>query len=482
MRLKYDPADNLGFWQAISQLPGCPPEAQQQPVKQMLFESGALFKLPEVLKGLNLSPKQPLLVVLDATPMLRGPHSLKPLLLKTLQQAGWQVQPLLLEGDRTGQVHTDLKRIQAVKGRLTAHTIALSLGSGTVTDITKHACFLFEQEQGTHVPYIAYQTANSVSAYTSNMVPLFVEGLKRTVPSRYPDALVCDLETLRDAPYDMTVAGVGDLLPLYTGYADWYLAMQLGMDPSYTPFVAELLGPVDDILLHSARDIHSTTLEGMSILAKLISLVGLALSLFHSTAPLSGYDHIFSHTLDLLNTQLGVPLPLHGSQVAASIIFLNPLYRMFIEDFDPQAIDIESCFPNVESMAAHVPGIFQPIDPSGKVGLECWADYGQKLERWHDQRENLATFLSNWEEIRQVLDELTRPSELLVHILRAVGSPLWWDDLEPPILPEQVKFAFINSPLIRNRLTLGDLLIFFGWDREVLWQHAWDHAQRLVKG
>jgi glycerol dehydrogenase-like iron-containing ADH family enzyme len=37
---------------------------------------------------------------------------------------------------------------------------------------------------------------------------------------RYPDALVCDLETLRDAPYAMTAAGVGDLLVAGVSFAD----------------------------------------------------------------------------------------------------------------------------------------------------------------------------------------------------------------------------------------------------------------------
>jgi hypothetical protein len=42
-----------------------------------------------------------------------------------------------------------------------------------------------------------------------------------------------------------------------------------------------------------------------------------------------------------------------------------------------------------------------------------------------------------------------------------------------------VRFAFFNAPLIRRRLTLGDLMIFFGTPREALWRdlwHAWGQA------
>ena len=43
------------------------------------------------------------------------------------------------------------------------------------------------------------------------MAPTFVDE-SRAPASRYPDVLVCDLETLRDAP-SHDVAGVGDLWP-----------------------------------------------------------------------------------------------------------------------------------------------------------------------------------------------------------------------------------------------------------------------------
>jgi glycerol-1-phosphate dehydrogenase [NAD(P)+] len=480
MKLRYDPADP-NFWEQVSQIPGSPEETHQKPLPLMWFESDALFRLPEALDATHVSTKQTLLAVLDATPMQRGSESLKPLVIKTLQQAGYQVSPLVLVPDATGQVHTDMTRINAVQDRLQPGTAVISIGSGTVTDIAKHACHLYQQEGGEHIPFIAFQTANSVSAYTSNMAPVFLQGVKRTVESRYPDALVCDLETLRDAPSAMTAAGVGDLLPIYTGYPDWYLANCLGMDDTFNEFVAKLLGPIDEILLYYALDIRNGTLQGMSILARLISLIGLSLSSFHSTAPLSGYEHIFSHTLDLLNSKLGLPFALHGSQVAAAIVFLAPLYRSFIEDFEPSEVDIEQCYPSMESMQVHIPQIFQVIDPSGKVGEACWLDYGIKLEKWNAGRENLAAFLEGWDEIRDELSVLTRPVEHIVGVLHATGTPTWFNHLSPIAKPEQVKFAFLNSPLTRQRLTLGDLLIFFGWDREELWQHAWDTGSRLAK-
>jgi hypothetical protein len=55
-------------------------------------------------------------------------------------------------------------------------------------------------------------------------------------------------------------------------------------------------------------------------------------------------------------------------------------------------------------------------------------------------------------------------------MLRATGGPLSFKELEPHFTEEEVKFAFMNSPLMRKRLTVGDMLIFTGWDRENLWR------------
>jgi glycerol-1-phosphate dehydrogenase [NAD(P)+] len=480
MNLRYDPADNETFWADIQRIPGFPGRGLIEPLPTMVFESGALFRLTEILIASRARKEQPLLVVMDSTPMQRGSESLKPLVLKILQQAGWQARVLLLEPDSSGQVHTTLNRIQGVQSRLEPDVAALSIGSGTVTDIVKHACYLYEQQDGIHIPFVAYPTANSVSAYTSNMTPLFVKGVKRTVESRLPDGLVYDLETLQGAPREMTLAGVGDLLALYTGAADWYLAYRLGMDDTYNRFPLELLGPLDDILTWYAADIRDLTLNGMAILAKLISLVGLGLSFFHATTPLSGYEHVISHTLDLINQQQRLPLALHGNQVALAVILLSAAYRIFLEEFDPAAVDIDLCYPDLETMQPYVAQIFQAIDPSGIVGAECWSDYHIKLEKWQANQLKLSYFIADWEEIKTDLLELTRPPELIVEILRAAGSPLWFDELKPPLGIEQVKFAFLNSPFIRQRLTLGDLLFFLDWDREALWQRIWDEGQALA--
>jgi glycerol-1-phosphate dehydrogenase [NAD(P)+] len=476
MRLPFDPGDVERFKADIQQIPGYP-AGEEMPIREMVFESGAIFRLPALLERAGARVDRPLMVIMDQTPMKRENDDLKSLLLARLREAGWQVEPIWLEPDSTGQVHTDLLQIGRVKSRLPSGAAVLSIGSGTVTDIAKHACHTYQQEHSSPpLPFLVYQTANSVSAYTSNMAPVFVDGVKRTLPSRYADVLVCDLETLRDAPQPMTVAGVGDLLAAFSSYADWRLASWLGLDLTYTEFAQTLMGPLDEIFLAHAAAIREGTLEGMAGLAKMIALGGLAMSLSHATAPLSGFEHVISHVLDLIAEAAQRPLAQHGTQVALATLLATEAYRVFFAEFEPAEINVEQCYPTEAQMWARIETAFHWLDPSGRVAAECWADYRPKLEAWHAHRREFEMFLREWPALHPKLRALTRPPELAARILQEVESPLRFSELTPPPAEAEVKFAFLNAPLIRRRLTLGDLFIFLNWNQETLWarvHQAW---------
>ena len=480
MNLPYDPSNGEIFWNEISKIPGYPTADEPMPIKMMLFETGAVFKTSDTLLQVGAKKTAPLLLVMDEVKMMRGTENLKELIANDLSAQGWQVTPVILLSDASGQVHTDMPQIEKVKAQLKDECSVLSIGSGVVTDIAKHACYLYQLEKAVKLPFVVIQTANSVSAFTSNMAPVFVDGVKRTLPSRYPDALICDLETLRDAPAEMTQGGVGDLLAAYVSLPDWQLATSLGMDPSHSELPLRLIGPLDQIFLSEADNIRAGTLDSMSILAKAIALGGLAMSLSHATTPMSGYEHVISHVLDMPAEINGSPLVIHGIQVALASVMAVDAYRRFLDEFEPAELNIESCYPAAEKMQAEILKNFAKIDPTGKAGAECWSDYKLKLDAWKMHRKDFEQVLENWSELKSKLEDGIRPVENLVQILRAIGAPLKWDQLNPPIQESEVKFAFFNAPLMRKRLTLGDILIFTNWDREALWSSLWENFNVLT--
>jgi glycerol-1-phosphate dehydrogenase [NAD(P)+] len=472
MSLRFDPSDIDRFKSQIRTIPGYP-MGEELPIRDMVFESGALWQIPTLLLRAGIKLDRPLLVVMDRTPMQREGKDLKALICGILQDTGQQFEVVWLEPDSTGQVHTDFSQINSVKAHLQENAAVLSVGSGTVTDIAKHACYVYQQEHGIPAPpFVVYQTANSVSAYTSNMAPTFVDGVKRTLPSRYPDVLICDLETLRDAPRAMTVAGVGDLLAAFGSYADWWLAYRLGLDKTYTEFAQTLMGPLDEIFMAQAEGLQAGTLESTGMLAKLIALGGLAMSLSHATAPLSGYEHIISHVLDLVAEQKRRPLAQHGTQVALATILTTAAYQAFLTEFEPAEVNLENCYPAEAQMKARIEDSFHRLDPTGRVAAECWSDYKIKLEAWHAHRDDFKDALNDWSAIRAQVGSLVKPPEAVLHILHAVSSPVRFEELTPAPTATEVQFAFRNAPLIRHRFTLGDLFMFLNWDQETLWSQV----------
>lgn len=472
-QLPYDPADGIQFWEAIRKLDGFP-QHETIPIKHMLFESGALFKTTEILKAVGADSTQPLIVVMDETPMRRNGVDLKAQALDMLRKEGWQALPCIMPTDESGQVHTDMPHVQMVQESLSAGSAALSIGSGVVTDIAKHGSFLAQQQTGGHIPYVALQTANSVSAYTSNMAPTFVNGVKRTLDSRYPDALICDLEILRDAPMEMTGAGVGDMLAVFVSFPDWYLAHRLGMDDTYSELAKNLCGPIDQLFLEHADGICAGNLESVSMLAKIISLGGLAMSLTHATTPMSGFEHVMGHTLDFQAEIQHAPVTMHGSQIGLASIAGAEMYQHFLAEFDPGRIDLNGCYPSMAEMKMRVEQNFAAVDPSGKAGAECWLDYEKKLAAWHERRADFESALQDWSAIKERLAAETCAPETIRDILLAVKAPTHWSELTPPVSESEARFAFMNASLTRNRLTIGDMLIFANWDRESLWKEIWE--------
>lgn len=467
----FDPGLEASFWRAAEKLPGYP-HGEPIRLRRMVFESDALVKLPAILTESGARPDRPLIVVMDATRMRRAGADLKPMVLNRLSEAGWLPAAVVVPADATGQVHTDLERIVGVQARLSSECAVLALGSGTITDIAKHACFRREQETGGAVPFVVFQTANSVSAYTSNMAPVFVEGVKRTLPSRYPDALVCDLETLREAPPSMTAAGVGDLLAASVSFADWHLAHRLGLDDSYTPLAETMMEGLATALPDVAAEARAGDLHATGALAKWIALAGLAMSLSYATTPLSGYEHVLSHVLDMLAESQRRPLAMHGAQVAIASLRMASIYEAFLRDFDPLTVDWPACFPGAEGARMDVEAAFADIDPTGRTRAECWKDYAVKLEAWHAHRDRARRSLEAWADLRPDLAQRVWPAAQVERIMVAAGLATGFPGLRPPIEAAHAGRAFLTAHWIRKRFTLGDLLHFLGWDRQALWAQA----------
>lgn len=435
-------------------------------IDEILIGLDALLQLPRVLQRAGITPGMRVLLLMDETPMRRDEEELKPFVQALLREAGYTVAPLWLKGDSYGLVHADFEQVHFVHKALLPGDALVALGSGTLTDIAKHAAYLHDQEHIEHknIVYICCQTANSVTAFAANMAVLLKDGVKRTIPSRYPTAIISDLRVLASAPDVMTYAGLGDCCARFVAYGDWYLASALGMVNFYSEVPLALLGNLGEVLMEHAADIGQRSHEGEAVVARALLLAGIAQSIVNMSAPISGTEHVTSHVLDMIADHYRRSLALHGAQVGVATITAARLYQHFLDNFDPQKVDIASCYPDDASLQARIQQLFAGIDPSGAMVRECWSDYSKKLELWRRNRSRFAQFCCDWRDVhRPTLSRLVSSPEMIQSILAQAGAPLVPQDLEPPISQEEYDFAVEYGHFIRVRFVLGDLLYFLGW-------------------
>jgi glycerol-1-phosphate dehydrogenase [NAD(P)+] len=431
------------------------------PIREIVVQADALARLPGLLDDLD-APRRVLLIQ-DGRRYLRNDAELKPLVRALLAATGRQVDVLVLPPSADGLVHADLENVERGRAAIAGQDAAVvALGSGTVCDVAKHASLTAERENGVRTTLILVPTAASVTAFTSSLAVLLVDGVKRTRPSRFPDAVVCDLETLAAAPAAMTRAGLGDCVARFISYGDWYLAHQLGLVDRYSETPLAMMGEkLDDVYLEHAPLVAQRTPDGLAFLVRQVLLAGLAQSIVRISTPLSGTEHVVSHVLDMGAHAWGRATALHGAQVGIATALAARAYELLHERFDPG--QPRPAPPAPEVVEAQIRAAFAPLDPTGRMAAECWRDYAKKLALWTAAEARFDDVRARWDaEVGPRLRELVRPAATIREILRRAEHPLSFGELDPPISEDQARFALGHAHLIRERFVISDLLWWLG--------------------
>jgi glycerol-1-phosphate dehydrogenase [NAD(P)+] len=459
-RLALDPTELDRLLETVHSWPG----ADQYPpleLRRVLVASDAFARLGDVVD--ELAPEaRAVLVVQDDTPMRRAGSDLKRGVAEILASADYGVAVCELRGGVDGSLHADFERLAEVIDHLAPGVPVIALGSGTVTDLAKHACFTWEERTGEHLPLVFCPTAVSVLAFSARMAVIAKDGVKRTWPSRLSEALVFDLAGLADAPRHLTLAGFGDLAPMFTSFADWRLGEALGLARFFEPSM-RIMQDVSDNFGELASLLGAGGEEGLELLAKMNVLGGLSATLADESAPLSGYEHVTGHMLDMGSEHFDRALADHGAQVAVALIPHAVAFDLLVGELDPGRVDFERCYPSAKEMEKVVRRTFAELDPSGQMAEECWSDYSTKLEAWTDARPRFEAFLEDWPGERERLRELLTPPEQAVRVLAAAGAPLRFSELEPPVSEREGRWAFDHAHLMRKRFSAGDLYYLLGW-------------------
>lgn len=341
---------------------------------------------------------------------------------------------------------------------LSPQTAFVALGSGTITDLLKHALFL---SQKSDLLFISVPTALTVTAFTSSFAVIDCEGAKRTRMSQNITATFWIESLLQAAPKALNRAGFGDLLARFVAYGDWFLADRLGCTQKYTEVAFRLLEPfaADFKKCAGAFQEPVLTAQALETLSVTLSLAGIAMSVSGETTPLSGYEHVISHALDFLHISNQRPLPLHGEQVALATLTSSLSFDWLLNEVNPSKVAIAEIRSGEKIIANMLRGV--PSSAAHEVFLK---DYQLKREQWENMRAHWSSFQAQWPEVRAHLQRLTSRAVEIEMLLTQSGLPSFPEGVSPSISAAQYRWAARFSPFVRPRFCLADLIFWLGED------------------
>ncbi|MBC7518742.1 MAG: iron-containing alcohol dehydrogenase [Microbacteriaceae bacterium] len=332
----------------------------------------------------------------------------------------------------------------------------VTIGGGTITDIGKVATSRRE-----NLPLIVVQTAASVDGFTDNVSVILRNGVKRTIPSRWPDVVIADTTTISEAPEAMNSAGLGEVLSLYTAPADWQLAAQFGLDTTFHQTPRDLLLAFAGDPAVWAKGLSEGDETAVARLTEVLAIRGIGTGVAGTTACLSGAEHVTSHMLDMLAAAKGDTVGLHGAQVGAASLVAAASWQLLLERLESS--DVQLNFPTEQELEERVRSAFIRVDETGRQGAECWSDYRSKLAAWSARRETVESVLSDRSTFAATFGSSVPEPRILATALVAAGSPTGAAGLESWIDDEIWRWAVANCHFMRNRFTVNDLLFFLGW-------------------
>jgi glycerol-1-phosphate dehydrogenase [NAD(P)+] len=370
----------------------------------------------------------------------------------------------------TGSVRADEETVERAVAEVGQHRLLVSVGSGTLTDIAK----VTAQRTGSH--HVAVQTACSINGFIADRSVLVVAGAKRTVQSRWPDVLVADTDILTAAPWQLNLAGVGDLSTVPNAVAEWQLAARLGHVPPYTPAVVDDILAANPVLPSLARAARDAEPAGIADLARLLAASGLSMGIVGSTAPASGTEHAVSHLLEMARSRQGRPAAAHGMQVTVATRLAVRVWQLV--DFTIRSADATVRVPDERTGRDAVARAFAEFDP--KTAEECWTAYAAKRNWLLAHQFAVDALVSDWDAFAR---SLTLPSpEQFDDISHASGLPTRAQDLGVGYDDDLLFWALRNSHLLRDRISIVDLAELLGvWSDETAWSIVADAAKDGLK-
>jgi glycerol-1-phosphate dehydrogenase [NAD(P)+] len=420
--------------------------------KELVLKKDALTEIPALLsKYFNSGP---VCLIADENTFKAAGQNVKGI----LEEAGVKISGAhIFPGEP--RLHADYFHVLSLKKFFSSlpdfpALVPIAVGSGTINDLVK--CASAELK----IPYLCVPTAASVDGYTPNGAALLMGGFKQTVPCSAPRALAADPELMARAPAWLASSGFGDLASKIISGTDWIIAEKAGAlgapgEPARSPEAWSMVqNGLADGLKRSVNAAKGDR-EAVKTLFQSLAITGFAMQYMKNSWPVSGSEHLFSHTWEMEDLSVnGVPVT-HGHKVAIGTLAATAFTETFFADpKGPPERAKTYRRPGRDERRAEVSAAFRDSQAHDSIVATA-------MDKFMDEKtvENInRAFRDSWKDIRDsVLGRLMPYGELKALL---AGE-------ECPVRPEAIGLSRSEviatarrAQMIRNKYNILDL----SWD------------------
>ena len=356
-------------------------------IRQVYIEKGAIARLT----ALCVPYTHILLVADENTFAAAGERVTEALTGKQLDRVVFPAVPLLVPNEQA---------IARVNAALDGVEMILAVGSGVIQDLCKY-CSHFSG-----IPYIDVATAPSMDGYASDGAAMILGGMKETVKAGLPQAIVCDVDVLKNAPYPMIQAGYGDIIGKYSALSDWRLS-NLVTGEYLCEYIYSTTAEMIEKTRALARGLTERREESIAALMEALVVVGIMMSFAGSSRPASGSEHHLSHFFEITGILRGEEYLPHGIDVAYSTVETCALREKLARVPFPE----KGFTPARDDYLAKMDEVYGEV-AAGCVGLQ------DKVGRYGEDR--MPAYRAHEEEIRALFAGAPTAKEI-EEMLRVVG-------------------------------------------------------------
>lgn len=325
--------------------------------------------------------------------------------------------------------------------------ILVAVGSGVINDLTKIVAKL------TGLPFLVVATAPSMDGYASSTSSVIRDGLKISVDSACPDAILGDTDILKEAPPIMIRAGLGDMLAKYTSLCEWRIGREVTGE-YYCEEVAKTIRAAVKKCVDNAAGILTRDPDAVNAVMEGLIISGIAADWAGVSRPVSGTEHYFSHLWDMRALEFGTPSSLHGIQCGIGELLTIERYEK-LKTMRPDKQAAHRFFDSFDRDAW-----FGKIRDYLGASAEAIVDGAKSSDRYdrakHARR--ICNICGRWDKILTIVDEELPAYEEMERLLKAIGAPTKPSDIGIP--DGETDLAFWMTRDIRDKYILSSLM----WD------------------